>query len=129
MSFSYVGKAVRLNRILRGGKAVVFAFDHGVEHGPKDFPPEHVDPKAILKKVVEAGVDAVMIMPGMAHLTHEIWANRTALIVKITGKTNLRPEEQRLLQSTFGYVEDAVALGADAVAATVYWGAPLRMPC
>jgi class I fructose-bisphosphate aldolase len=77
-----VGKAVRLNRILRDGKAVVFAFDHGVEHGPKDFPPEHVDPKVILKKVVEAGVDAVMIMPGMAHLTHEIWANRTALIVK-----------------------------------------------
>jgi len=126
VSFSYVGKVVRLNRILRDGKAVVFAFDHGVEHGPKDFPPEHVDPKVILKKVVEAGVDAVMIMPGMAYLTHEIWANRTALIVKITGKTNLRPEEQRLLQSTFGYVEDAVALGADAVAATVYWGSPFE---
>jgi class I fructose-bisphosphate aldolase len=122
MSFSYVGKVIRLKRILRDGKAVVFAFDHGVEHGPRDFPPEHIDPSAILKKVVDAGVNAIMMLPGMASLTHYIWANKVALIVKITSKTNLRPEEQRFLQSTFGYVEDAVALGADAIAATVYWG-------
>lgn len=63
-----------------------------------------------------------MLLPGLAALTHDVWANKTALIVKITGKTNLRPNGQRLLQSVFGYVEDAVALGADAVAATVYWG-------
>ena len=122
MAYNAVGKRVRLSRILRDGKAVVFAFDHGVEHGPKDFPPEHIDPRVILKKVVDAGVDAVMLLPGMAYLTHEVWANKTALIVKVTSKTNLRPEDQRMLQSIFGYVEDAVALGADAVAATVYWG-------
>lgn len=124
MTFNYVGKKIRLSRILRDSKAVVFAFDHGVEHGPKDFPLEHIDPKVILKKVVDAGVDAIMLLPGLASLTHDVWANRTALIVKVTGKTNLRPEDQRLLQNVFGYVEDAVALGADAVAATVYWGSP-----
>ncbi len=120
--FPYVGKYVRLRRILPDGKAVIFAFDHGVEHGPKDFPPEHVDPRVIISKVVEAGVDAIMMLPGMARITYDIWANRAALIVKVTSKTNLRPEDARLLQSVFGYVEDAVALGADAVAATVYWG-------
>jgi len=124
MVFNFVGKKIRLSRILRDGKAVVFAFDHGVEHGPSDFPPEHIDPRVILKKVVDANVDAVMLLPGMGYLTYDIWGNKTSLIVKITSKTNLRPEDQRLLQSVFGYVEDAVALGADAVAATVYWGSP-----
>jgi class I fructose-bisphosphate aldolase len=124
MAFNYVGKKVRLSRILKDGKAVVFAFDHGVEHGPADFPLEHINPRVILSKVVEAGVDAVMLLPGMAQLTYDVWGNKTALIVKVTSKTNLRPENERLLQSVFGYVEDAVALGADAVAATVYWGSP-----
>ncbi len=121
MSYSSTGKRVRLGRILPDGKALVFAFDHGVEHGPKDFPPEHVDPRKILSKVVDA-VDAVMLLPGMAALTSDVWAGKTALIVKVTSKTNLRPPAERLLQSPFGTVEEAVALGADAVAATVYWG-------
>ncbi|MEM2804888.1 MAG: fructose-bisphosphate aldolase, partial [Zestosphaera sp.] len=34
---NYIGKYVRLNRIMPDGKSVIFAFDHGVEHGPKDF--------------------------------------------------------------------------------------------
>lgn len=123
-SFSSVGKSIRLKRVLPDGKGVIFAFDHGVEHGPSDFPPEHVDPKVILEKVVRAGVDAIMMLPGMAKLTYGVWGGRVALVVKVTSKTNLRSEEGRLLQSVFGYVEDAVALGADAVAATVYWGSP-----
>ncbi|HFC49125.1 MAG TPA: fructose-bisphosphate aldolase [Thermofilum sp.] len=121
MSYRFIGKKLRLGRILRDDKAVVFAFDHGVEHGPKDFPEQYVNPKKILSLVVDV-VDAVMLLPGVAALTSDIWAGKTALIVKVTSKTSLRPEESRLLQSPFGTVEDAVALGADAVAATVYWG-------
>ena len=124
MSFHVVGKKVRLSRILPDGKALVFAFDHGLEHGPQDFPPWHIDPKTILSKVVEAGVDAIMLLPGMAKQTYEVWAGKTALIVKVTGKSVLRPKEQQLVQSPVGVVEEAVALGADGVAATVYWGSP-----
>ncbi len=123
-TFNSIGKRIRLSRILSDGRAVIFAFDHGVEHGPGDFPPEHIDPKVILSKVVEAGVDAIMMLPGMARLTWDVWGNKTSLVVKVTSKTNLRPEEEKLLQSIFGYVEDAVALDADAIAATVYWGSP-----
>jgi len=122
VSYSVVGKQLRLRRILPDGRGVVFAFDHGVEHGPRDFPEEYIDPRVIVGKVVEAGVDAVMMLPATAYLTRDVWAGKTSLIVKVTSKTNLRPENERLLQSIFGYVEDAVALGADAVAATVYWG-------
>ena len=121
-SYSGVGVRVRLGRILRDGKAVIFAFDHGLEHGPKDFPVDRVSARNILQQVVEAGVDAIMLLPGMARLTSDIWANKAALIVKLTGKTELRPESVIHLQSRLATVEDAVALGADAVAATVYWG-------
>ncbi len=122
--YNFVGKYVRMKRILPDGKAVIFAFDHGVEHGPQDFPPEFVDPRTIISKVVAAGIDAIMMLPGIARITYDIWAGKTAIVIKVSAKTNLRPEEHRYLQSVFGYVEEAVALGADAVAATVYWGSP-----
>ncbi len=125
LSYQSVGKIVRLSRILGDGKgSLIFAFDHWLEHGPADFPPERLNPSIVLEKVVEAGVDAIMLTPGDARLLADIWAGRTSLIVKITGKTSLRPENERLLQSIIGSVEDAVSLGADAVAATVYWGSP-----
>ncbi|MEB3845161.1 MAG: fructose-bisphosphate aldolase [Desulfurococcales archaeon] len=127
LSYQSVGKRVRLSRILGDNRgSLVFAFDHWLEHGPTDFPGDRIDPKIILEEVVSAGVDAVMLTPGDARLLADIWAGRTSLIVKITGKTSLRPENERLLQSVIGSVEDAVSLGADAVAATVYWGSPFE---
>lgn len=121
LAFNSVGKRVRLGKILGKGASVIFAFDHGVEHGPSDFTKDTLSARAVLEKAVDL-VDAVMLTPGIARLSWDLWGGRTALIVKVTGKTSLRPEEQKLLQSTFGSVNSAVALGADAVAATVYWG-------
>mgnify|MGYP001770646594 FL=1 len=122
VGYSSVGIRVRLGRILRDGKTVIFAFDHGLEHGPKDFPEDRLAARAIIEAVVEAGVDAVMLLPGMARLTYDIWAGKAALIVKLTGKTEMRPDDVIHLQSRLASVEEAIALGADAVAATVYWG-------
>jgi class I fructose-bisphosphate aldolase len=123
---SSVGKTIRLNKILGNGdgKAVMLAMDHGIEHGPSDFPAAHLDPKVIIGKVVDAGVDAIMVPRGIARLTWESWANKTALVVKLTGKTTLRPPENEFTQDPIATVKDAVALGADGVSATVYWGAP-----
>ncbi|MCE4614228.1 MAG: 2-amino-3,7-dideoxy-D-threo-hept-6-ulosonate synthase [Desulfurococcales archaeon] len=123
-TYSTIGKTIRLSRILNPKGTLVFAFDHWLEHGPVDFPDDRINPRKILEDVVEAGVDAVMLTPGDAQLFYDIWSGRTSLIVKITGKTNMRPSDQRLLQSIIGTVEDAVRLAADAVAATVYWGSP-----
>lgn len=119
---NYVGKYVRLSRLMPDGRSVIFAFDHGVEHGPGDFTEESIDPRSILGKVVEGGVDAVLLLHGIAKMTYDVWGNKAALILKVTGKTMLRPEEHRYLQSVFGSVEDAISMGAEAVAATVYWG-------
>lgn len=122
MAFQSVGKAIRLKRILPDGKSVVFAFDHGIEHGPSDFTSETLDPRPLIRKIVDSGVDAIMLTPGLAYITRDSWIGKTSLIVKITGKTNLRPEDQKMIQSIIGSVEEAVALGADAIAATIYWG-------
>ncbi|BAA78920.2 fructose-bisphosphate aldolase class I [Aeropyrum pernix K1] len=117
-----VGKRVRLSRILPDGRSVIFAFDHGIEHGPGEIPEERLDPRLLIREVVEAGVDAIMTTPGIARLTWDIWANRVAMIIKVSGKTSIRPQDDQFLQSAISSVDEVVALGGDGVAATVYWG-------
>lgn len=121
---SNIGKRVRLGRLLRGGKAVIFAFDHGFEHGPSDFNDGNLDPRDVVKCAVEAGFDAIMMNKGIAEATADIWAGRVPLILKTTGKTSLRPKEFQFMQYPISSARDAFSLGADGVAGTVYWGAP-----
>lgn len=121
-----MGKLIRLSRIFRGdGRAVILAMDHGVEHGPGDFPGESINPRWVIERAARGGIDAVMATRGVIASSWDVIARSgIGVIVKVTGKTNLRPREARLLQSPIATVEDALALGADGVAATVYWGSP-----
>ncbi|WP_297068722.1 class I fructose-bisphosphate aldolase [Thermococcus sp.] len=126
-AYQSVGIQRRMRRFFRrDGRALIFAMDHGFEHGPTDFEPvwEHIKPHTIVRKVVRAGIDGVMMLPGMARLAADEVKGDRGLMVKLTSKTSLRPKDGKLLQSQLGYVEDAVKLGADAIAATVYWGSP-----
>ena len=126
-AYQSVGIRRRLKRFFRrDGRALIFAMDHGFEHGPTDFEEhwEHVNPRIIMRKVVRAGIDGVMMLPGTVRLAGDELKADTGLMVKLTSKTNLRPKDDQLLQSQLGYVEDAIKLGADAIAATVYWGSP-----
>ncbi|MBO8173654.1 MAG: class I fructose-bisphosphate aldolase family protein [Thermococcus sp.] len=126
-AFQNIGIKRRLKRFFRrDGRALIFAMDHGFEHGPEDFNEvwEHVNPRIILKKVIRAGIDGVVLLPGIARISGDVLNPNVGLMVKLTSKTNLRPKEDQFLQSPLGFVEDAIKLGADAVAATVYWGSP-----
>ncbi|ASJ11120.1 fructose-bisphosphate aldolase [Thermococcus sp. P6] len=126
-AYQNVGIRRRLARFFRrDGRALIFAMDHGFEHGPTDFEGhwEHVNPGTIIRKVVRAGVDGVMVLPGIARIAGKELKPNVGLMVKLTSKTNLRPKDTQLLQSQLGFVEDAIKLGADAIAATVYWGSP-----
>ncbi|ASJ07344.1 class I fructose-bisphosphate aldolase [Thermococcus pacificus] len=126
-AYQSVGIRRRMKRFFRrDGRALIFAMDHGFEHGPTDFEEhwEHVDPRIIMRKVVRAGIDGVMMLPGVARLAVDELKPDTGLMIKLTSKTELRPKDDQLLQSQLGFVEDAVKLGADAIAATVYWGSP-----
>ncbi|MEM2882130.1 MAG: class I fructose-bisphosphate aldolase family protein [Candidatus Bathyarchaeia archaeon] len=120
---SDIGKEVRLRRILgRGGRTVILALDHGVEHGPSDFPERVLDARVIVREAVKGGANAIMMHKGLAIRTREEWAGKIPLILKITGRTALAPDESAV-QAVVGGIEEAIALGADGVAATVYVGA------
>jgi fructose-bisphosphate aldolase, class I len=122
-SLSYVGKQLRFERIFRDdSRSVIFAMDHGFERGPSVFSDSALNPADIISKVVDAGVDAAMVTKGVAKVTSSIWRNKIGLILKISGKTELRPKKDQAIQSQIGSVEEAVKIGADAVATTVYWG-------
>ncbi|NJE04774.1 fructose-bisphosphate aldolase [Thermococcus sp. M36] len=126
-AYQNVGIKRRIGRFFRrDGRALIFAMDHGFEHGPTDFEEhwEHVNPRIILRKVIRAGVDGVMMLPGLARVAGDELKPNVGLMIKLTSKTELRPKDDQLLQSQLGFVEDAVKLGADAIAATVYWGSP-----
>ena len=57
------GKQIRLSRLfsIRDGRAVVFAFDHGMQVGPV---PGTVDLRAGVALAVEAGFDGIILSPG-----------------------------------------------------------------
>lgn len=120
---SEIGKKLRLDRIIdrKTGKTVIIAFDHGFEHGPADFPPKVFDPKTVVKAAAQGGANGVMMHKGVAKYTAQEWVGKIPLILKITGRTRLMPEELAI-QAHVASVGDAVSLGADGVAITIYVG-------
>jgi predicted phospho-2-dehydro-3-deoxyheptonate aldolase len=120
---SEFGKKLRLSRLhdKKTGKTVIIALDHGFEHGPADFPDGVLDPRMIVKAVREGGANGIMMHKGIAKYTAEEWMGKIPLILKLTGRTSLVPEEWAT-QAYVASVEDAVSLSADAVAVTVYVG-------
>jgi len=120
---SEIGKKLRLDRIIdrKTGKIVIIAFDHGFEHGPADFPPEALDPKTVVKAAAQGGANGIMMHKGVAKYTAQEWVGKIPLILKVTGRTRLMPEELAI-QAHVASVEDALSLGADGVAVTIYVG-------
>jgi fructose-bisphosphate aldolase/2-amino-3,7-dideoxy-D-threo-hept-6-ulosonate synthase len=120
---SEIGKKLRLSRLIdqKTGKTVIIAFDHGFEHGPADFPEKILDSKVVVKAAAEGGAKGIMMHKGVARYTSEEWMGKIPLILKVTGRTRLMSEELAI-QAHVSSVEDAVSLGADGVAITIYVG-------
>ena len=125
-----LGKRVRLNRLfygsgLRNGTLMILPIDQGLEHGPIDFfsNPESADPDFQWRLAAQGGYNGVACHYGLARKYMERYAGRVPLILKINGKTNV-PSDADALSTLTGSVEDAVALGADAVGYTLYVGSP-----
>ncbi|NUT49476.1 MAG: fructose-bisphosphate aldolase [Saccharothrix sp.] len=124
------GKLVRLHRMLyqhgnRNGTLLLLPYDHGLEHGPRDFAanPESADPHYVLDLAIRAGFNGVALQIGPARKYYGSFAGRIPLVVKLNGKTEIPPDDEPLspLNAT---VEEAVSLGADAVGYTLYVGSP-----
>src|SRR5512142_2298300 len=68
-----MGKKARLHRILQehgvgNGTAIFLPYDHGLEHGPRDFigHPESGDPRHIIRLAVEGGFNGIALQIGLA---------------------------------------------------------------
>jgi len=108
----------RLNRIFRpDGRAFIVAFDHGMIDGPARGMEQ---PAATLEKIVAGGADAILTSYGTAvRFAREIAP--LGLILRLDGGgTKLGEMGQG---GMFYTVDDAILLGADAVAVSAFPGA------
>ncbi len=125
-----LGKRVRLHRLLyerglKNGTLLLLPIDQGLEHGPIDFfpnPPSQ-DPEFQWRLALEGNYNGVACHYGLARKYMAKYAGKVPLILKINGKTAI-PSDAEAFSSLTGSVEDAVALGADAVGYTMYVGSP-----
>jgi class I fructose-bisphosphate aldolase len=112
---------IKLNKILRKGKALFLAYDQGLEHGPSDFNDKNVDPKYIIDIARKGKYTGIIFQKGIAEkYNKEIKKSKVPLIVKLNGKTNLFKGEPIARQLCT--VKEAVKLGASAVGYTIYLG-------
>jgi fructose-bisphosphate aldolase, class I len=126
------GKKARLYRILhqhglRNGTAIFLPYDHGLEHGPRDFfdNPEASDPRYVIRLALEGGFNGIALQTGLARKFYWDYAGEVPLVLKLNGKTEI-PSLIDPLSPVNATVEEAVRLGADAVGYTLYVGSPAQ---
>ena len=125
MALHSVGKTVRLARLFhRDGKSMMLAIDHGKSRG---MVRGLEDTRNILNWVMQARADAVLLNPGMFRRYVAMWTDRTSpgvILALDTHLTNTLPGMTNEAQSyrLLSTVEEAVALGADAVKVVLAFG-------
>ena len=108
--------------ITRDGKALILAYDHGLEHGPVDFEPnpETMDPEVVFDVATHDAVTALAVQKGVAEAYYPSYEDDVTLLAKLNGTSNLWMGEP---DSAVNWSADyAAELGADAVGFTVYGG-------
>jgi len=115
------GKIIRLNHIFAAdGRSVVVAMDHGL---PGMTPLGALKtPAQLLQDIKAGGADAILTTPGIAaHFAADI--GNLGLIVRLDGGATTLSESFSAMRLIAG-VEDALRLGADAVAVMGFCGTP-----
>jgi DhnA family fructose-bisphosphate aldolase class Ia len=113
-------KEKRLKEIMRDGKALLLAFDHAVEHGPTAYEGVDLSPERVARIAVEGKADGIIVHVGIAKKIKKIVKN-LPIIVKITARTSLSPDENQIQQIVTS-VKEAKDAGAKAIACTIYFG-------
>jgi len=112
---------VSLKKITKNGRALLLAYDHGMEHGTIDFDDRSIDPEKVLA-IADCGFfTGVVLQKGVAEKYYDSKKHHVPLIVKLNGKTNLIADPDPYSPQLCS-VEEAVELGAAAVGYTVYVG-------
>lgn len=113
-------------RLAGTGYMSILPVDQGIEHsaGASFAPnPLYFDPENIVKLAIEGGCNAVASTFGVLASVSRKYAHKIPFIVKINHNEFLSLPAQ-FDQTMYGSVEDAWNMGAVAVGATVYFGAP-----
>lgn len=115
-----VGKKIRIKRIINriSGKTVIVPMDHGVSMGPI---PGLEDIDKTVNMIIRGGANATIVHKGIVTSTNRSEDTDIGLIVHLSASTSLTPEPNRKVWVCD--VEEALALGADAVSVHVNVGA------
>jgi DhnA family fructose-bisphosphate aldolase class Ia len=106
-----LGKEIRIQRMKNpaSGRIFTVAVDHAPSYGVLDGIEGIQD---VVDRVASAGPDAMVMMKGIAQRCFQPYAGRVALIMKCSTLSPYHPQHDVWV----GTVEDAVRLGADAIA-------------
>lgn len=112
-----------LEKITTNGKAIYLAYDHGLEHGPRDLIGRAIDPQYILEIAVKGGYNAIILQRGVAekYYTGSPYQKKVPLILKINGKADIWKGGDLYARQNCS-VSYAKSLGAVAVGYTIYLG-------
>ncbi|MEK6843832.1 MAG: fructose-bisphosphate aldolase [Nanoarchaeota archaeon] len=113
---------IKIDKILKRGKALYLAYDQGLEHGPStDFNDKNANPSYIIDIAKNGKFQGLVFQKGIAEkYNSEIRSSKIPLIIKLNGKTNLYKGEA--LARQLCTVQEALKLGASAVGYTIYIG-------
>jgi class I fructose-bisphosphate aldolase len=106
-----LGKAVRLKRLQNpeSGRILTVAIDHAPSYGVLDGL-ENIE--LMVERIADGDPDAIMLMKGPAERCFQPYAGRISLILKCSSLSPFHPERDVWVSP----VEDALRLGADAIA-------------
>jgi fructose-bisphosphate aldolase/2-amino-3,7-dideoxy-D-threo-hept-6-ulosonate synthase len=115
-----IGKDIRIERIMdrNTGRAVIVPMDHGFSMGQIEG---LMDMTKTITAVSDGGANAIVLHKGMVKRGHRRHGRDIGLIIHLSGSTSLNTDpNDKVIVCT---VEEAVALGADAVSIHINLGA------
>lgn len=107
----FLGEKVRMNRLFnkKSGKILVIALDHPIGWGMLDGIKKIGE---TIEKIIPSGPDAITMQKGIIEKCFDKYAGKIPFIMKITSFAPFHPD----YDTQIGDVEEAIRLGADAIA-------------
>lgn len=120
------GFTIRMGRLFdaNSGRTVIVPVDHGLALGATAG---LEDARAVLRRLIEAGIDGTLLGTGLARQTSDLFASRHAPARVLTADLPLHSNVPGMVEQIRAYdmianIEDALRLGADAVKTMIVWG-------
>ncbi len=114
-----IGKEIRIERIINRntGRAVIVPMDHGFSMGQIEG---LLDMTKVISDVSDGGANAIVLHKGLVKRGHRKHGRDIGLFIHLSGSTSLNPDPNDKVQVCT--VEEAIALGADAVSIHINLG-------